>query len=392
MIPLLATRAGRGRVLAGGSSMVTPTPAFSAVAIALLAHVVTSVVGAPPERTLPVDPVELVAGRELPGKADHSIERDGFVYLFATPENKTLFEKDPTKFEVADGGACGRMGPLSGLGDARRYAVHQGRIYLFASDGCRAGFLKDPSKHIEHDDEKVFGSNEQVERGRAILDKAVAWAGGAERLRALKTFRATAARKEKHGDIEYAITNETEIDFPSRLFQKESWNESWFSTTCGPDGAAMASAQGEERIADSRARAFRRAMSRWPIVILKAHVDGAPKADCPGLIVIADGEGKVEDVPVQFVKVWLNGAASRLAIEAASGRPRQLSYRGRDGSMTVGDSVRTLTTCTTVDGITMPTAHTVSFNGKDLPSAAAKIDAFEINPVLAEGRFKIPTK
>lgn len=372
--------------------MNTAPSTFRTMGMAVAALLATSVSAAPPERTLPVDPVELVAGREVLGKPELTIERDGFAYLFATPQNKAAFEKDPTKFEVADGGACGRMGPLSGLGDARRYAVHENRIYLFASDGCRAGFLKDPGKCIEKDDEKVFGSNEQVERGRALLDKTVAWAGGADRVRGLKTYRATATRNEKHGETEYAVMNETVIDFPDRVFQKESWNESWFSTTCGPDGAAMASARGEERIADSRARAFRRAMSRWPIVILKAYVDGAPKADCPGLIVIADGEGNLGDVPVQFVKVWLNGAASRLAIESATGKPLQLSYRGRDGSMSVGDSVRTFTTYATVDGVTLPTAYTVSFNGKTLPAAAAKIDAFEVNPALPENRFKVPMK
>jgi YHS domain-containing protein len=365
---------------------------FYSIATAVAGLWAASVYAAPPERTLPVDPVELVAGREVPGKPELTLEREGFAYLFATQESRAAFEKDPEKFEVADGGACGRMGPLSGLGDARRYAVHDGRIYLFASDACRAGFLKDPSRYIEREDEKVFGSNEQVERGRALLDKAVAWAGGAKRVRDLKAFRATAARKEKHGETEYAITNETVIVFPDRAFQRESWNDSWFSTTCGPDGAAMASARGEERIADSRARAFRRSMARWPIVILKAHVEGAPKADCPGLIVIADGEGKVGEMPVEFVKVWLNGAASRLAIESASGRPLQLSYRGRDGSMSVGDSVRTFTTYATVDGVRLPTVYTVSFNGQELPAAATKIDAFEINPALPEGLFKVPLR
>ncbi len=372
--------------------MNTASFTFCAMAMAVAALLPTSAIAAPPERTLPVDPVELVAGHEVAGNPELTIERDGFAYLFATPQSKAEFERDPAKFEVADGGACGRMGPLSGLGDARRYAVHEGRIYLFASDGCRAGFLKDPAKCIEKDDEKVFGSNEQVEQGRAMLDKAVAWAGGADRLRRLQTYRATSARKEKHGDTEYAITNETAIAFPDGMFKKETWNDSWFSTTSGPDGGAMASARGEERIADSRARAFRRAMSRWPIVILKTYVDGAPRADCPGLIVIADGEGVVGDARAEFVKVWLNGAASRLAIDSASGELLQLGYHGRDGTMSVGDSVRTFTARATGDGVTLPTAYTVSFNGKDLPGAAAKIDAFEVNPVLPEDRFKVPPK
>jgi YHS domain-containing protein len=366
-----------------------PSP-FPILSMMLVAGVGAWALAAPPERTLPVDPVELVAGRETPGKPELTIERDGFAYLFATPESKAAFEKEPARYEVADGGACGRMGPLSGLGDARRYAVHAGRIYFFASDGCRAGFLKDPAKFIEADDEKVFGANEQVERGRALLDQAVAWAGGAERLRTLQTLRTTATRAEKHGETDYTITNEMALAFPDRAYTRESWNDSWFSTTSGPDGAAMASKRGEERIAESRARAFRRSIARSPIVILKAHADGAPKADCPGLIVLADGEGKIGETPVAFVKVWLNGAASRLALELATGKPMQLAFRGRDGSMSVGDSVRTFTAYSTVDGLTLPTAYTVAFNGKDLPAAAAKIDAFEVNPTLPKDRFAVP--
>ncbi len=349
-----------------------------------------SAVAAPPERTLPVDPVELVAGREVPGKSDLAVERDGVEYRFATPENKAAFEKDPARYEVADGGACGRMGALSGLGDARRYAVHAARIYFFASDGCRAGFLKDPARHIERDDDKVFGSNEQVLRGRATLDRAVAWAGGAERVRAIGTYRATARRTVRQGGTDYAVTNETEILFPDRYFQKEAWNEVWFSTVRGPDGAAMATARGTQRIAAGRGRAFQRAMARWPIVILKAHADGSPQADCPGLIVISDGEGELDGTPVEFVKVWLNGATCRLTVEKDGGRLRQLAYRGRDGTMMVGDSVRTFTAWATVDGITLPTAYTVTFDGQQAAQAAAQIDAFETNRALPADRFAVP--
>ncbi len=369
--------------------MNTPHVATRVIAILVSAFLAAPGIAAAPERTLLVDPVELVAGREVPGKPELTLEREGVAYLFATQESKAAFEKNPEKFEVADGGACGRMGPLSGLGDARRYAVHEGRIFLFASDGCRAGFLKEPAKYIETEDEKIFGSNEQVERGRALLDRVVAWAGGAERLRSVKTLRTAAERKEKHGETDYTITNQTALAFPDCAYQRESWNDSWFSTTCGPEGAAMASTRGEERIANSRARAFRRAMARWPIVILKAHADGAPKADCPGLIVVADGDGKIGETPVEYVKVWLNGAASRMAVEATTGRPMQLSCRGRDGTTSVGDSVRTFSAYATVDGVTMPTAYSVTFNGKALPAAAAKIDAFEVNPALPEGLFKV---
>lgn len=58
--------------------------------------------------------------------------------------------------------------------------------------------------------------------------------------------------------------------------------------------------------------------------------------------------------------------------------------------MKVGDSVRTFTKYATVDGITLPTDYTVTFDGKELASAAAKIDTFEVNPKLAADLFQVP--
>jgi YHS domain-containing protein len=351
----------------------------------LAAGLSASAMTAPPERTLTKDPVELVAGREVEGLPELSIVHQGVGYRFATAESKARFEKDPAAFEVADGGACGRMGPLSGLGDARRFAVHQGRIYFFASDGCRAGFLKDPAAHIETADEMPFGSNEQVLEGRAAMDKLVAWAGGVERIRAFRTFRAWAERTEKQGDQDWRVTNETIIEFPRNYFQKEAWNEHWFSTASGPEGGTMASAKGAERIADARTRAFDRAMARWPIVIIHAHADGAPRADCPGLVVISDGEGVEDNTAVQYVKVWLNGATSRLTIEKSSGKLLGLSFHGRDGSMRVGDVHRTFTSFKTEGGLTLPTSYSVTLDGKSLPRAALTLDGFRTDePVRAE--------
>jgi hypothetical protein len=124
-------------------------------------------------------------------------------------------------------------------------------------------------------------------------------------------------------------------------------------------------------------------MVRWPSVILKAHLDGS------GLVVVGDGEGMVDGVNVEFVKVWLHGAASRLAIEEADGRLVQLAYHGRDGTMKVGDSVRTFTSYATVDGVTLPTAYAVTFNGKELDGVKGKIDAFEINAKLPAELFDV---
>jgi YHS domain-containing protein len=351
----------------------------------------TTACAATPQRTLVMDPVELVHGHEVAGSPDLSIMHEGIEYRFSSAENRALFQQDPGRFEVADGGACGRMGPLSGLGDERRYAVHACRIYFFASDACREGFLSDPASHIEGEDPMPFGIHDQVLRGRETLDRLLAWMGGGDRLRGITSFRAWAERTETHNETDWRIQDETVVVFPRGYFQKLAWNESWYSTATGAEGGVMSSStQGPERIAESRARAFERAMARWAIVIAKAHADGSPEADCPGLVVIGDGEGVAGDTPVEFVKVWLNDAASRLCVEKGSGRLHSVAFHGRDGSMRVGEVVRTFTEYKTEGGLTLPSAYTVTLNGKELPRAASRIDGFELNIRPASELFRVP--
>lgn len=369
---------------------MNPTlPLCRSVFVALAVLLAASVLAAPPERTLTVDPVELIAGREVPGKAELVIEHEGIEYRFATPESKAAFEKDPAKYEAYEGGACGAMGALSGMGDARRYVVHEGRLFFFASDGCRATFLKEPAKRIERDNPVPTGTPERVAAGRATMDRMVKWAGGAEALRGLRTFRATAARKEIRDDKPVAVTTEVTIAFPDRYLEKNAWDERWYSTVRGPEGAVMASFQHQEVLARARQRAFDRMMARWPVVILKAYVDGVGKPDGAGLMVVGDGEGKVGEVDVEFVSVAMNGATSRLAVEKSSGRLVQLAFHGRDFTMSVGDSTRAYSKYATVGGITLPTAYALTFNGKTIERPGLAFDAFEVNPELPAELFKV---
>ena len=332
----------------------------------------------PPEKTLSVDPVELVRGSEVPGYPELMLEREGVGYLFSSPANRAEFVKHPSKYEVADGGACGRMGALSGKGDARRYAVHDGRIYFFASDGCRAGFLRNPSASIENDDAPPVGTPETAEQGIAILNRAVAWAGGRDRLRAVRSYRESAQRIEKSGDKDWTVTTVFAAKFPGRAFHLESWNDSWFATDERGGRATMMSGQGDEPMAAARMRAFDRFNARRAVTILKACADGAD-----GLVCVSAGVGEVNGVAVEYVLVGLNGATSRLGVAKADGRPVSLSFRGRDGTQSVGQSVRTYTRSAAVAGVTLPTAYTVAFDGKDAPRSGATVDAFEINPPLA---------
>jgi hypothetical protein len=78
-----------------------------------------------------------------------------------------------------------------------------------------------------------------------------------------------------------------------------------------------------------------------PTFRLEAIVDGEPKADCPGLLVVGDCGGKLGDRLVTNLKVRLKGAASRLLIEKSTGRLMQLAFGRRETKSSVGDALWT---------------------------------------------------
>ena len=96
-----------------------------------------------------LDPLELVAGNEVEGDPALTYDRNGFRYAFVSEENREEFHEEGGRYEIQLGGACGRMGPLSGTGDPDNFLVHDGKIYVFASDACRESFKKDPAKHVD---------------------------------------------------------------------------------------------------------------------------------------------------------------------------------------------------------------------------------------------------
>ncbi len=93
-----------------------------------------------------LDPVLLVAGKEQPGSAELALDRGRFRYLFATAENRARFAAAPEAFEIQRGGQCGTMPQATGNPDF--FAVHDGRIYVFGSPGCREEFVANPTLFV----------------------------------------------------------------------------------------------------------------------------------------------------------------------------------------------------------------------------------------------------
>ena len=107
-------------------------------------------------------------------------------------------------------GFCPRCGTsiyaTSVVDGPKIYTVHAGRIYIFASEQCKAGFLKGPDKLLERDDSPPQGDDAAKKRGRELIELAVTAAGGAAKLDRLRTFRQAIEKREESGGKQYDKT------------------------------------------------------------------------------------------------------------------------------------------------------------------------------------------
>src|SRR5262245_56606473 len=148
----------------------------------------TSLVHAEEIKEFPIDPVSYIGGQETAGKDDFTIDRGAYRYKFIDANNKATFEKEPERYEIQLGGACARMGPLNPPGGPQLYGLHEGKIYLFASENCRATFLTNAESLLESDDPLPDVSDESIKRGRELIELMIKAMGGAEKIDAIKTY------------------------------------------------------------------------------------------------------------------------------------------------------------------------------------------------------------
>lgn len=337
-------------------------------------------------RTFAVDPVELLAGRELKGEAAHFAVRGMYNYQFVSAANKAAFEKQPEKFEVQLGGACARMGPLSGYGRGDIYAVHGGRIYLFASKQCRESFLSAPEKLLQTDDAPPERDATAEKHGRELIELAVKHAGGA-RVDEIKTYRHATTRSEVQGGKEYVNVNTIMFAFPDRVRREESWND-WVGgqVLVGDGGFGVDSKATEDMpLARDQVRAVRRIANRQPVTILRARTR-------PDFLALARGSRTVDGGDGQCVIVYFDGCKSTLTIEPKTGKLLALETRMRSPNMSLADARIVYTEEKTAEGITLPSAWRIEFDGVKPDESAQKLSLLEINPDLPQKLFEQPKK
>jgi YHS domain-containing protein len=335
---------------------------FASIALVTISNIAAMVLATEPPATFRMDPVELVEGREVAGKesiyAGHYIYR----YLFANEANKAEFLAHPEKHEIQLGGGCGRMGPLSGLGAPDRYAVHEGKIYIFASDGCRKGFLSAPDKMLDPDDPKPDARPNALERGQRLIDHALAGLGGAEKVDAVRTYQRTIATERERDGNTIKTTQRLTLALPDGV-RSDYRAGDYVSFSVATPAAAYFDENGQRRpMHAQQRRAMRRDyLHRNVLAILQSRT----RPDCAAAHI---GKGTVtiggEEVRVEYVDVWVDNTLNRLGIDPQTGRILSLAYRGHGPNVTYEPIEKVFSDFRDVDGLTLPFASTLWVDGE----------------------------
>ena len=195
-----------------------------------------------------LDPVMLIAGKEVPGKSALSVTRGGFTYLFSTAETKATFEADPGKYEIQLGGLCARMGKTAG-GNPADFLVHDGKIYVFGSDACHKKFAAAPAKFLAPAPDPMPSSTAATVKARQLLDRAVAAIGGAGRIDGLSSYVESFSQVQSRPQGDVAVVTKTIWSFPDRVRQERTMTmqgkASSSATILSPQGMWFVSGQGE---------------------------------------------------------------------------------------------------------------------------------------------------
>jgi YHS domain-containing protein len=339
-------------------------------------------------RTLRVDAVDLARGVDSVGDASHRAEHAGFIYLFASEENQRAFLRDPEHYEIQLGGACARMGPLSGMGTTANWATHEGKLYIFASESCRETFLANADRLLEHDDpmlDRELLTPEAMAKGREWIDRAIESIGGAERLDALRSLRTRRTERPVHNGVEYLHVTSRYERFPDDFAEVDAWDEDWWSHAVSGENAFFSGSDG--RIRDMHPQQ-RRAVERDRARSLHAALRARTRGDFFACELPPEAGDDAQ--AVVRVATWFDGTRVDLVLDRASGRPVGMAYAGRGPSLMIGRVERRFTGFAEAGGLTLPNAWSTTFDGAPAESLGAKDLAIAADPEDADTPFKRP--
>lgn len=124
--------------------------------------------------------------RHQMGKSDHKSEHEGVSFWFTSAEHKSMFDASPEKYIPQYGGYC-TNGIAYGIpwgGDADRWKIVDGKLYIFGGQQSYDAFMLDLDKNMalaeKYWKEEVDGSNAFFQRLKRITFKVPHYKSGEE--------------------------------------------------------------------------------------------------------------------------------------------------------------------------------------------------------------------
>ena len=339
-----------------------------------------------------LDPIMLVQGKEVQGNLKISVTRGNFQYFFASEENKAIFDKDPSHYEIQLNGACARMGPPVN-GNPDLYSVYQGRIYIFGSGECKTRFDATPAKYLESESgaqPKIPLTPDALKKGQVLIEKAVAAMGDATLIDGLVSYHEkSAALQGRHGgDVE--VKTDLTILFPDRIRLDQVMPDYVNPSTLRQGGVVIAAGEAFA-ITPNGMRPLRDAIridqereTNWrPLMILRARKSA-------GFNAAAIGSANVGETAVEQVVFERDGTNYTLGIDPATGRILSLSYHRRGPQGDFGQLTKVFSDFRAVDGVTLPFKVTATFNEQPWKEQSATVVSISINGKVDPALFEKP--
>jgi YHS domain-containing protein len=325
-----------------------------------------------------LDPVLLVAGKEVPGKSAFSVTRGEFIYLFSTADTKATFEHEPARYEIQLGGLCAKMGKTAG-GNPSDFVVHEGKIYIFGSDDCHKKFQAAPAKYLTASPAPLPASSSAATRGRQLVERAVEAVGGAARLDALTSYVESFSQIQKRPQGEATITTRTMWSFPDRVRQERTMalqgKTMSSATILAPQGMWFLGGGGQAfPIRPASWPSLEQDFGRHPVALLRARRSPTFKA-------VALGTATVDGVGVENVRVVNGETDVTLAIEA-KGRIQSATFRDRNADGEYGTFTVVYSDFRPVEGLQLAFNNRATFNGQPYPAQSVTIDTILLNTPL----------
>ena len=337
----------------------------------------------PPEALDGLDPVLLIQGKEVQGKASFSSVRGDFNYLFATAENKVTFDRDPAKYEIQLGGLCARMGGTTG-GNPSDFLVHDGKIYIFGSDDCHQRFKASPAKYLPPASAPMPSAGDATARGAELLAAAARAMGNVKKLDSLASYSETVTQVQQRPQGEVTITAKTLWSFPNRARRERTMalmgKTMLSSTVMAPDGMWFVSGGGQvfPMMAASRP-AMDLDFGRHPVALLRLR-------RAPGTRVAATGTATIEGVRVRQVRIVRGGLDATIGLDDHD-RIRSVSFQARHAEGQYGQYTVLYSDVRDVNGLKLPFNARAIFRGEPDPSQSWTVQSVDLNPAIDAALF-----